>query len=206
MKHIEEALKKGAKLHIFRSGGGLRVATVTKDHQSIGYGESIDVMLALQHIDDELNTGKMLSYEEKYSGKHALYPHYLTGSTGSSCALDRWILKGRGFDAEFIDGQFQVDLRSQDSENVPKEVTNYILKSEPPNRFRSVSFSNVHRKITYNSYTGLDNGDVSCITAVRENPLNKSPWNQTVKQVGRSKSGIIRAFNSALKSQIVEID
>src|SRR4030067_2945765 len=37
---VHDELKKGAEIHAFKSGGGLRVVSVSKGKKEIGYGES----------------------------------------------------------------------------------------------------------------------------------------------------------------------
>ena len=72
--NLEKALRDGAKIHIFRSGGGLRVVRVEKKGELISYGEHPYLSGALAHAESDFG----LSYAEQYGddGKHL---HYLTG-------------------------------------------------------------------------------------------------------------------------------
>jgi hypothetical protein len=90
---IKKALDDGNQIHIFRSGGGLRVVRIEKEKyggELLGYGEHYDVLVAFQHASDDYLAGQR-NYHEVY-GK--LYPHYLTGRQEASCELDRAILCG----------------------------------------------------------------------------------------------------------------
>lgn len=96
LTHLEQALKNGAKLHGFRSGGGLRVFSVKRDGVDIGYGEHPAALDALAHVNLWLEQDPAPTYKEFYGGK---FPHYLTGSTHSSDALDAWLKRGSTVDA-----------------------------------------------------------------------------------------------------------
>ena len=82
--HLEEALKDGAKMHVFLSGGGLRVVGLEKKKDSkedigheedehLSYGEFPYFSGALSHAEEDFG----LSYSEQYGKKHV---HYLTGA------------------------------------------------------------------------------------------------------------------------------
>ena len=81
--NLEKVLKDGAKIHISRSGGGLRVVSVEKDGKLISYGEYPYPFGALSHAETDFG----LSYEEQYSGLKAKHKHYLTGAQPSSFDL-----------------------------------------------------------------------------------------------------------------------
>lgn len=75
--NLQEALLDGAKIHIFRSAGGLRVVRVNgKDGKLISYGERPYLSVALSHAENDFG----LSYDEQYSNGQAKHEHYLTGS------------------------------------------------------------------------------------------------------------------------------
>ena len=105
-KGIEAALLAGAKLHSFRSGGGLRVVRLEKYKELLGYGEHPYIHDALEHADQDYLEGHK-SYKEQYSGKNAKYPHYLTGAyPESDDELDIWVFKGNTFDAYYNGDEF----------------------------------------------------------------------------------------------------
>ena len=74
---LEEALRNGAKIHVFRSGGALRVVSVENEkNKEISYGEHPYFSEALAHAESDFG----LTYKEQYSGKNAKRTHYLSGS------------------------------------------------------------------------------------------------------------------------------
>ena len=81
--NLEKALKDGAKIHIFRSGGGLRVVSVKRGGEIVSYGEYPYLSGALAHAESDFG----LNYEEQYSGKKAKHRHYLTGAQPESFDL-----------------------------------------------------------------------------------------------------------------------
>lgn len=89
---IEAGLRKGLRLHAFRSGGGLRVVRLDEE----GYGEHYAVEVALDHAAESHLEG--YSYEDQY-GENGLYTCYLTGSSSANSPLDYWLLRGQTFDA-----------------------------------------------------------------------------------------------------------
>ena len=93
--NLEKALKDGAKIHIFRSGGALRVVRVEKNGELISYGEHPHLSGALSHAEADFG----LSYEKQYSGRKAKHTHYLTGAYPcSSDLMDIWIYSGKVLD------------------------------------------------------------------------------------------------------------
>lgn len=102
--NIEQALKDGARLHAFRSGGGLRVISVEKNEQLLSYGEYPWISGALAHAESDFG----LSYIEQYSGKNARHIHYLTGASSPVLqdVIDCFILCGESIDIYYKDNQF----------------------------------------------------------------------------------------------------
>lgn len=94
-ENIQIAMAIGAKLHGFRSGGGLRVIRVEMSGRLIGYGEHPSADEALRHADEDVLAGGR-PYKEVYGGK---YEHYLTGSSEVTSALDAVLLRGGTCDA-----------------------------------------------------------------------------------------------------------
>jgi len=73
--NLEKALKEGAKIHVFKSGGGLRVVRLEKDEELISYGEHPYFSTALSHAESDFE----LSYEEQYEGENAKHQFYAFG-------------------------------------------------------------------------------------------------------------------------------
>ncbi len=107
LSHIEKALKKGSKMHGFRSGGGLRVIRIEGNGKLKGYGEHPNVEDALSHANEDLSFGGRI-YNAVYG---VIKPHYLTGSSHTTSSLDEWLYVGNSFDAFVKGGEVVVELR-----------------------------------------------------------------------------------------------
>lgn len=93
--HLEKALKDGAKIHCFRSGGGLRVVRVEKLGKLISYGEYLYFPGALAHAENDFG----LNYEEQYGGENARHEHYLTGAYPlPHDVFDNYLNRGKSLD------------------------------------------------------------------------------------------------------------
>jgi hypothetical protein len=99
--NLQEALKNGANLHAFLSGGSLRVVRIEKMNKETGkkellsYGEHPYFSGALVHADEDFG----LSYEQQYTAENAKHRHYLTGAYSLPYdALDAHIKAGRSID------------------------------------------------------------------------------------------------------------
>jgi hypothetical protein len=99
--NLQEALKNGAKLHAFLSGGSLRVVRIEKMNKETGknellsYGEHPYFSGALAHADEDFG----LSYDQQYTAKGAKHLHYLTGAYSLPYdVLDAHIKDGRSID------------------------------------------------------------------------------------------------------------
>ena len=57
LDHLQQALRNGAKLHAFLSGGGLRVVRLEKGGKLLGYGEHPYIEEALRHADEDTEAG-----------------------------------------------------------------------------------------------------------------------------------------------------
>ncbi len=123
LTHLDTALKQGATLHGFRSGGGLRVFRVNRDDANIGYGEHPAALDALAHVNLWLEQEPKPTYEEFYGGK---FPHYLTGSSNSSDALDAWMTQGQTVDAHQEGADVVVALHGYADVTIPEEVKQQI--------------------------------------------------------------------------------
>ncbi len=122
-KHIEKALKDGYTIHGFRSGGGLRVLTMSKkDEIDRYYGESCNLQEALRILNDDIKAGGR-KYEDVY-GK--IETHYWTGAYSSDVdPVDAWVCSGRKFDVHF-DTQFIVDMTQEEYIETPQAVINEV--------------------------------------------------------------------------------
>lgn len=104
---LEQALRAGNKMHVFRSGGGLRVVRLEDKNQWLsGYGEHPSFEEAIKHAEEDYKAG-CREYSTVYG---VLYDHYLTGSATPSSLLDEWILKGHTIDAWFENETYIVEL------------------------------------------------------------------------------------------------
>ena len=118
-------LTDNCKIHTFRSGGGLRVVGVSTPKKEKGYGEHPDLMEAFRHANEDYLAGGR-PYKEGY-GK--LYDHYLTGSTGSSSAMDQFVKAGYNIDLE-KSADKKVLLTANWSEHIemPEHLKNIVMK------------------------------------------------------------------------------
>ena len=127
LTYLETALKKGATLHGFRSGGGLRVFRIDLDGDNIGYGEHPAALDALAHVNLWLEQDPAPTYQEFYGGK---FPHYLTGSTHSSDDLDAWLKKGSTVDARCEGDKVVVELHGYVDVSIPDEIQERVHNGE----------------------------------------------------------------------------
>lgn len=135
---LEEILRGGAKLHAFRSGGGLRVVTLEKG-KSKGYGEHPSLDEAIRHAVEDYQAGGR-PYKEVY-GK--IYDNYWTGSHAPfegnltlMDLLDRHICKGHPMDVGYNSDarRIHVDLNNPYHRfDTPGEVMARALKGETVN-------------------------------------------------------------------------
>lgn len=93
--NLEKALKSGAKMHCFLSGGSLRVIRIENSDELISYGEYPYFPGALVHAESDFG----LTYEEQYGGKNAKHEHYLTGAYPlPHDYFDTYLKMGKQFD------------------------------------------------------------------------------------------------------------
>lgn len=95
-KNIDDAIKGGYKLHIFLSGGGLRVCRLedydgsvrdlAKDNSLVAYGEHINLLPSLKEVDESFVT------------RAPYQPKYYTGNPNPDSELDKIILRGETID------------------------------------------------------------------------------------------------------------
>jgi len=110
---ITAALQGEAKLHGFRSGGGLRVLRLGGF-----YGEAPTFEGALALLADDIRAGGR-DYAEVY-GK--LVPHYLTGDCAASSPVDQVLLRGCCVDAWRESAEVVATLGGHEELQVPADV------------------------------------------------------------------------------------
>jgi len=95
---LEQALKGGARIHIFRSGSGLRVVRVEHGDALISYGEFPWLAGALIHAEEDFG----LDYDAQYCGIDAKREHRIFGGSSIPADLiDLWINQGNTLDLWF---------------------------------------------------------------------------------------------------------
>lgn len=193
------ALNEGCRLHVFQSGGGLRVARLEKDGVLKGYGEHPYIETALKHVAEDYLAGQR-PYKEVYGG---LYDHYLTGSAEASSDLDRQILRGRTLDAWRESGFVVCEIRGLAETPTPKKLEKAVMRDGKPRRFK-------HRGFEYevSPFTFPRNGSkgISASVVGGRKPRNGADaWMFHVVQTGRGNS-LAAAVKAALKTEEVETE
>lgn len=195
MKILEAALTKGAKMHAFLSGGGLRVVRL-EDKRLVGYGEHPSIEEALRHTAEDYAAGGR-PYAEVY-GK--MYDHYLTGSPTPSSELDACVRQGRTFDARADGAEYVVELNGLGQTKIPEDVKERALAGE------TVQW--MDRGYTYESApTRFANGEPCVSTSVVAHPEGGSSigsWHFDITQTGRA-ARLVEAFAEALRAKAVEV-
>lgn len=196
--NIETALRKGARLHAFRSGGGLRVVCVDDDDgNNIGYGEHPDVAEALQHCDDDIAAGGR-DYHAVY-GK--IHPHYLTGSSSPASPLDAWLLKGSTFDVVASGDAFAATMCC------------FAMHEPPPGYVARVCAGEVleweARGYRYRMVPShFPNGERSAETSIVSSPEGRNgsdPWMWHAQQTATGAT-LTAALEAALAASPVEVE
>ena len=168
MEHIEVALKDGANLHCFRSGGGLRVARLEIEQELVGYGEHPNLLTALSHVGEDFKDGG-LEYSEKY-GENGKHTHYLTGTHDTDSWADGILLQGGTLDAEYkeivlpgapggVRRLFKVHLKSTGRHRTPEEIVDDVIAN-------GTVRTHTDRGYTYESKREHYPGGPSCTTSV----------------------------------------
>lgn len=201
MKHIETALLEGAKLHCFRSGGGLRVARLEKDGELVGYGEHPNLLTALNHVGEDFKEGG-IEYYEKY-GENGKYTHYLTGTHNTDSYADGIVLQGGTLDAEYkhvtSDG-FNVHLKSTGRHRTPKDIVDDVIQNGTVRTHKD-------RGYTYESYRSEFAGGYGCTTKVIDMPRGGTNFLATHYDVVQTGYGdtFIGALINAENAMPVEV-
>jgi hypothetical protein len=197
---LEQALRDGCRLRAFRSGGGLRVVSLTKAGKSVGYGEHYDITEALRHADEDFLAGGR-EYKDVY-GAGKLYPHHLTGSSTAASNLDLWVLQGHTIDAWTTRRRKTVVVRLKGYKEFehPEGLNHRVLAGE------TVRWED--RGFTYESTKSqLPNGD-DCVStqvvAVAEGVDPRDDWMYRVEQTGRGTT-FWEAALAALEAEAVPV-
>lgn len=192
-ENIEAALVAGAKLHAFRSGGGLRVVRIESEGKLIGYGEHPSFEDALVLADKDIAAGGR-PYAEVY-GKET--PEYLTGSSTPSSELDRWILGGQTIDAFLAVDTVIVELHGWEHSEAPPDIMARVRAGN------TVEWG--HRGYVFESSPSrFPNGDPCVTTSIISHPpgrdKNVDPWMYQVVKTGTGDS-LQEAFDAALEAE-----
>lgn len=115
---LYRALRDGARLHGFLSGGGLRVVALRKDDVDVGYGEHPHIEEALRILVEDYRAGGR-PYAAVYG---EIETHYLTGSPDPTTPLDAWVRRGCPVDAWWDVDAVVVELRSIEDLRTPLDV------------------------------------------------------------------------------------
>lgn len=200
----EKALAKGGNVHIFLSGGGLRVVCIEdKNKKSIGYGEHFCIEEALRHADEDLTC--YLSYEKKYSGKNAKYTHYYTGSSFASSNLDFYIRKGGTIDFSYNQNSKEFISVIHDYEHV--DIPEWVNQKCMANKTAEFPYRDDETGIIYvckayqfpNSEWGTTQSVVFCPSVMK----GKEYYRRVTKS-GKSKESLWQAiFNSIVAKSVI---
>ncbi len=165
---ITEALCAGGKLHMFRSGGGLRVARIERVGALVGYGEHPHAGGALNHVAVDFRAGGR-PYAKVY-GKQK--PNYWTGSSSANDPLDAEILKGNTLDAFATDGAIVVEVRGWGETRTPSDIVARATAGE------TVRWEERGYVLEAGPYTFPGNGEKGCSTRVVSGPEcgGADPW------------------------------
>lgn len=197
MKNIEAALKKGAKLHAFRSGGGLRVVSI--DTVKGGYGEHSHFKTAMKHADR--NLFEQLDYKHQYNSETGKYKQYYTGSAEAEDAIDEWILKGNTIDITFVNDTkcFVVELVGYKHQSVPRDIHEEVLQNDIPKVWSDRGFTFMSTKTS-----GIEKG---VTTEILEAPTDRKAdaWIYKIKKTGIANS-LKQAIKIALTATEIEIE
>jgi len=202
---IDEALKAGNKLHIFRSGGGLRVINMWDRNDvtegSIYYGECFNLKEALRILGDDIKAGGR-KYKEVYG---PIEPHYLTGAYWEGTDKgDRWVVLGHTIDAEWCDEfkgheHMEVTLKGLlDYRRTPKEITGPAEKGE------TIWWKYTDSEMVYltEQFIFPGNGEIGASTKTILNPLKE-------EEVRFPKALVVGegdTFQSALDDAIIKVE
>lgn len=198
LPHAHEAMTRGARMQIFRSGEGLRVVSLRQEEQEVGYGESPFIEDALVLADRDIQAGGK-KYREVYGVD---YPHFYIGSNEPSSPLDEWILGGNSIDVWHDGVNVVARLNGWEHTEFPENLRNQVMATGEPSTWST------QRGYTYKmeSYT-FPNGDLG-VTAGIVSPVDEEKadvaWTFPIAKVGRG-STFHEAVAAALIASPVEV-
>jgi len=191
---IETVLRSGARLHGFRSGGGLRVLRIERNVRDLAYGEAPTFGEAMRHLADDLTTGGR-RYEDVY-GK--IEPHYLTGTSTPDGDADRWLLRGCTIDVHAEDGAIVAVLSGWGEQKTPSDIVARTLAGE------TVEWASPRGLVYETSPYRFPNGDVGtstrCLSTVKD---GADPWMWRTTQTGRG-TDVTEALAAAFLAEPIE--
>lgn len=113
-------------MHGFRSGGGLRVLTLSKGKKEF-YGESGILSEALRILNDDVKAGGR-EYTSVYGN---IEDHYMTGAYSSdNDPVDAWVCSGKKFDISFKDGKVEIDMSEKEDIHIPEPVKRRVFDNQ----------------------------------------------------------------------------
>lgn len=124
---LETALRNGGRMHVHRSGGGLRVVSVRdRCRVSIAYGEHAYLHEALRIAAEDYRAGG-----REYSAVYGpIESPYVTGSSSAADAVDALVLRGTCLDAYWANDEFVCDLEGLHYYEVPEAISTRALAGE----------------------------------------------------------------------------
>ncbi len=138
---LEEALVEGFSFHSFRSGGGLRVLTLSKgDDDADYYGEGPSYKVAMRILLEDLAAGGR-KYKDVYG---PLEPRFLTGAfPKENDEVDKILYQGRNIDAKSDGELIKVTIKQLLQLRTPKQVCDIVTTEKKEVRWKRVVTSDV---------------------------------------------------------------
>lgn len=194
---LDKALRDGACLRAFLSGGGLRVVCLERPTGTlVGYGEHPHLCDALSHAAEDYLAGGR-PYKEVYGGSK---PHYLTGSTTPNSDFDAWIRQGQTMDACCDRDQIVVALRGYEHQKTPESVQAKLGAGETVCwRARGYQFESAPAR--------FGDGEIGWSTRVIETPPGRrdiDAMHYKITKTGRADS-LATAMDAALAAEPAEV-
>jgi hypothetical protein len=185
---IEASLKEGAKLRIFRSGGGLRVARVERARTLIGYGEGPVVEEALDYAAEELKARRSVNRDFLY----------LTGSSTPSSELDTHFLRGGKLKARYQGGWYFVAISCVGDDRIPEWLEARLREGE------TVRWCSPRGFIYVAGPCVFANGSMGSFTSCEYKPVLRRPYDYPAQKKGMGLT-LAEAIDLAMKEPPEEL-